>query len=81
MSPKGSTLVVRIDSLTLGPNKDSRAWDNIGGVVTIGGVQRPVRATARYWASAVDQTKFEDSNRERVTQLVQALAYWLARDL
>jgi hypothetical protein len=81
MSPKGSTLVVRIDSLTLGPNKDSRAWDNIGGVAMIGGVQRPVRATSRYWASAVDQTQFEQSNRQRVTLLVQALAYWLARDL
>ena len=81
MSPKGSTLVVRIDSLSLGPNKDSRAWDNIGGVATIGGVQRPVRATSRYWASAVDQTQFEDSNRQRVRLLVQALAYWLARDL
>ena len=81
MSPKGSTLVVRIDSLSLGPNKDSRAWDNIGGVATIGGVQRPVRATSRYWASAVDQTQFEASNRQRVTLLVQALAYWLARDL
>ena len=81
MSPKGSTLVVRIDSLTLGPNKDSRAWDNIGGVAIIGGVRRPVRATSRYWASAIDQTMFEESNRQRVTQLVQTLAYWLARDL
>jgi hypothetical protein len=81
MSPKGSTLVVRIDSLSLGPNKDSRAWDNIGGVATIGGVQRPMRATSRYWASAIDQTQFEESNRHRVTLLVQALAYWLARDL
>lgn len=81
MSPKGSTLVVRINSLTLGPNKDSRAWDNIGGVAIIGGVRRPVRATSRYWASAIDQTMFEESNRQRVTQLVQTLAYWLARDL
>ena len=31
-TPKGGTLVVRVDSLTLGPNKDSRAWDNISGV-------------------------------------------------
>ena len=81
MSPTGSTLVVRIDSLSLGPNKDSRAWDNISGVATIGGVQRPVRATSRYWASAIDQTQFEQSNRQRVTLLVQALAYWLAREL
>jgi hypothetical protein len=81
MSPRGGTLVVRIDSLTLGPNKDSWAWDNISGVAMIGGVQWPVRATARYQASAVDQVMFEESNHRRVTQLVQALAYWLARDL
>jgi len=48
-TPKGGTLVVRVDSLTLGPNKDGRAWDNISGVATVGGVERPVRATSRYW--------------------------------
>ena len=37
LTPRGATLTVRIDSLTLGPNKDSRAWDNISGVVTVGG--------------------------------------------
>ncbi len=47
LTPKGATLTVRIDSLTLGPNKDSRAWDNISGVATVGGVARPVRATSR----------------------------------
>ena len=78
---QGGTLVVRIDSVVLGPLKDSSAWDSISGVATIGGVQRPVRATARYQASAVDQALFEQSNRQRVTQLVQALTYWLARDL
>jgi hypothetical protein len=81
MSPQGSTLVVRIDYLTLGPLKDSRAWDNISGVAMLGGVQWPVRATSRYWASAIDQTMFEQSNHRRVMEAVQALAYWLARDL
>ena len=38
----------RVNSLTLGPNKDSRAWDNISGIATVGGVTRPVRATSRY---------------------------------
>ena len=71
LSPQGSTLVVRVDYVTLGPNKDSSAWDNISGVATIGGVQRPVRATAKYQASAIDQVMFEESNRRRVTQLVQ----------
>src|SRR5271163_1469907 len=76
MTAQGGTLVVRIDYVTLGPLKDSRAWDNISGVAMIGGVQWPVRATARYWASAVDQVRFEESNHRRVTQLAQALTYW-----
>ena len=28
-TPKGGTLVVRVDSLTLGPNKDGRAWTTL----------------------------------------------------
>jgi hypothetical protein len=40
-----------------------------------------VRATARYQVSAIDQVRFEESNHRRVTQLAQALTYWLARDL
>ena len=81
MTAQGGTLVVRIDYVSLGALKDSRAWDNISGVAMIGGVQWPVRATTRYWASAVDQVRFEESNRRRVTQLGEALTYWLARDL
>jgi hypothetical protein len=81
MTARGGTLVVRIDYVTLGPIKDSSAWDNISGVAMIGGIQWPVRATARYQASAIDQVRFEESNHRRVTQLAQALTYWLARDL
>ena len=80
MTTKGGTLVVRIDYVTLGPIKDSSAWDNISGVAIVGGVQWPVRATAKYHLSAVDQAMIEDSNHRRVAQLVQALTYWLARD-
>jgi len=80
-TPKGGTLVVRVDSLTIGPNKDSRAWDNISGVATIGGVERPVRATSRYWASAIDPATIAQSNHARVSAAVQALAFWIARDL
>jgi hypothetical protein len=80
-APKGGTLVVRVDSLTLGPNKDSRAWDNISGAVTIGGVERPVRATSRYWASAIDPATIAQSNHARVSAATQALASWIARDL
>jgi hypothetical protein len=81
MTPQRGALIVRIDYVTLGPNKDGWAQDNISGVATIGGVQRPVRAITRYQASAIDQAIVQDANHWRVTQLVQALAYWLARDL
>ena len=81
VTPQGGTLIVRIDYVTLGPNKDGWAQDNISGVATIGAKQWPVRAITRYQASAVDQVRFEQSNRRRVSQLMQALSYWLARDL
>ena len=81
ITAQGGALVVRIDYVALGPIKDSSAWDNISGVAMIGGAQWPVRATARYQASAIDQALFEESNHRRVTQLMRALAYWLARDL
>ena len=81
LTPKGATLVVRVDSLTLGPNKDSRAWDDISGVATVGGLARPVRATSRYWASAIDAATIAQSNHARVSAAVQALAFWIARDL
>jgi hypothetical protein len=81
VTPKDGTLVVRIDSLTLGPNKDSRAWDNITGVATVAGVERPVRATSRYWVSAIDSATIAQSNHARVSAAVQALAFWIARDL
>lgn len=77
----GAPLAVRVDSLTLGPNKDSRAWDNISGVVTVGGVERPVRAVSRYWVSATDLPTIAQSNHARVSAAVQALAYWIAREL
>ncbi|HEX9170140.1 MAG TPA: hypothetical protein VF886_14655 [Roseiarcus sp.] len=81
LTAQGGTLVVRIDYVTLGPIKDSSARDNIMGVATIGNVEWPVRATTKYQASAIDQTLVERSNRQRVSQLVQALTFWLARDL
>ena len=80
LTPKGATLTVRIDSLTLGPNKDSRAWDDISGVATVGGVARPVRATSRHWASAIDAVTIVQSNHDRVSAATQALAFWIARD-
>jgi hypothetical protein len=80
MTPQGGMLVVRIDYVTLGPQKESWAQDNISGVAMTGGVQWPVRAITRYQTSAVDQAMVQESNHRRVTQLVQALTYWIARD-
>jgi hypothetical protein len=81
LAPKGATLTVRVDSLTLGPNKDSRAWDNISGLATLAGVESPVRATSRYWASAIDPATIVEANHARVSAAAQALAFWIARDL
>jgi hypothetical protein len=80
MMPHGGVLVVRVDYATLGPRKDSWAQDNISGVAMTGGVQWPVRAMTRYQISAQDQAMVQESNHQRVTQLVQALTYWIARD-
>ena len=40
----------------------------------------PVRATNSYYPSPVDQTMIERTNRLRVTELSQVLAYWIAQD-
>jgi hypothetical protein len=80
LTPRGAPLTVRVDLLTLGPNKDSKAWDNISGVATVGGVGAPVRATSRYWSSAIDPATIAQSNHARVSAAAQALAFWIARD-
>jgi hypothetical protein len=76
---------VRIDYLTLGPNVGANgpansSYDNIQGLATINGVEMPVRATSNYYPMAQDQTMIEQSNRDRVRQLTEALAYWIAQD-
>jgi hypothetical protein len=48
--------------------------------VTAGGVERPIRATTNYFPLAIDQTLVEQSNFDRVSRLVQAFAYWVARE-
>ena len=80
-----SNVSVRIDYLTLGPSTGAQgpagsSYDTIQGVATINGVEEPVRATSTYYPMAVDQTAIEQSNRDRVAQLTQALAYWIAQD-
>jgi hypothetical protein len=81
--PNGG-LIVRIDYLTLGPNNgaaihSNQSWDNISGVAIVGGRQIPVRATSSYLSSPVDQTMIEQSNHDRVSALVQALAQWIGQ--
>jgi predicted NBD/HSP70 family sugar kinase len=86
LTPKGGALVVRIDTLTLGPNSGATIHggsspDDISGVATVGGVEWPIRATTSYASSPIDQTMIEQSNHYRVSQLVQALVFWLSKDL
>lgn len=80
----GAPLTIRIDYLTLGPSTGemlhaSASLDNILGVAVIGGHETPIRATTSYYTNPIDQTMIERSNRDRVSQLTQALAYWIAR--
>src|ERR1700737_3326162 len=77
-------LTVRVDYLTLGPNNgaaihSNSSWDNISGVAIVGGRQIPVRATTSYLSSPIDQTMIEQSNHDRVSALVQALASWIGQ--
>jgi hypothetical protein len=76
---------VRIDYLTLGPNSGGvgpagSSYDSIQGVATINGVEMPVRATSSYYPMAQDPTMIEQSNRDRVSQVTEALAFWIAQD-
>jgi hypothetical protein len=84
IATKGSTLSVRIDYLSLssGTFVDcGSSRDVISGVATISGVQMPVQATRSYQAAPGDQTMIDQFNRERVSQLVAALVFWLSRDV
>ena len=87
MAKRGATanVSVRIEYLTLGSSTGGvgpagSSIDTIQGSATINGVEEPVRATNSYYPSPVDQTMIEQSNRIRVQQLTQALAYWIAQD-
>jgi hypothetical protein len=83
ISRDGAPLTIRIDYLTLGPQTGEMlhagaSLDNILGVAVIGGRETPIRATSSYYSTPVDQTMIERSNRERVSQLTQALTFWIA---
>jgi hypothetical protein len=79
-----ASVSVRVDYLTMGSNVGvgltGLSYDAIEGVATIDGVDTPVRATSTYYAMPADQTMIEQSNRDRVSQLTGALAYWIAQD-
>jgi hypothetical protein len=80
-----ANVFVRIDYVIFGSNSGDEGpagstYDNIEGVATINGVQKPVRATSTYYPMPVDQTMIEQSNRDRISQLTEALAYWIAQD-
>jgi len=84
IAKKGATVGVRIDYLSLssGTFLDcGSSRDVISGVATIGGAEIPVRATRSYQPAPADQTMIEQINRERVSQLVAALVFWLSRDV
>jgi len=83
-APDSGGLTVRIETLTLGPNVPASVHggsspDSIGGVALVCGQSFPVRATTKYMVDPIDQTRVEQSNRERVSRLVEALAFWIAR--
>jgi hypothetical protein len=54
--------------------------DNIRGVATLRDVEEPVRALSWNYLNAQDAAITEESNHWRVSNLVQALAYWIAQD-
>ncbi len=80
----GESVSVRIDYVLLGPNSGGvgpagSSPDHMVGTVTEGGVERPLRATSSYYPMASDAAMIEQSNFNRVAQLSQAFAYWIAR--
>ena len=82
----GAPVTVRIDIVILGPSSGGQGAggsspDQILGEVIVGGVSRPLRASTSYYPMAVDQALVEQSNHDRVSQLVQAFAYWAAREV
>jgi hypothetical protein len=79
----GAPISVRIDYVLLGPSSGGVSGpspDQMVGSVTVGGVERPLRASTHYYPSPVDQALVEQSNHDRVSQLVQAFAYWAVRE-
>jgi hypothetical protein len=73
---------LRVNYVILGSNRGSEcgpAKDEMVGVVMTGGVERPLRASSSYFPSPADNAMIEQSIHDRVNQLSQAFAYWVAR--
>jgi hypothetical protein len=80
----GASVSLRINYVILGSNTGGECGpskDEMVGVVTAGGVERPLRANSPYFPSPADNAMIEKSNYDRVSQLSQAFAYWVARGL
>jgi hypothetical protein len=81
----GESVAVTIEYVILGPNTGNAGGpagsspDQMVGTVTSGGVTRPLRASTWYYPSPVDNTMIAQANYDRVFQLSQAFAYWVAR--
>ncbi len=81
----GTPVSVRIDYVILGQSDSgggpggSSAPDQMIGEVTRGGVTQPLRAQTFYYPAASDPTMFEQANFDRVSQLCQAFAGWVAK--
>jgi hypothetical protein len=80
------SVAVTIDYVILGPNQGGvgptgASQDQMIGTVAINGVESPLRASSFYYPSPVDNTMIAQSNYDRVYQLSQAFAYWVARGI
>ena len=81
----GASVAVTIEYVILGPNSGgtgpaSSSPDQMIGTVTVGGVARPLRAETWYYPAASDAAMIEQSNYNRIYNLSQAFAYWVARE-
>jgi hypothetical protein len=87
----GATLLARIETIDLGSSGGARgtggAIDSMDGVLIVSGprgviaAETPLRATASYEASAVNQSLFEEAYHRRVIALAEAFAGWAPRQL
>jgi hypothetical protein len=81
--PNGAPVTLRIDYLSLssGVVDCGASRDKIGGVAIIGGVPSPLQASTSYQPGPADRVMIEQINHDRVSQLVQALLFWVTKDL